>query len=151
MRSREPVRVALQVRDAGAGLLGDDASRRPVPRAQPALEVAVEPPRGKPTQIERSRTGPPDVADPRQDPPDDLTLLAASFSVVSEPSGDESCLESGRGPDLQRRTVQGGALAALGQEQLFADRVVHHPELSLERDRDGPAREAVEEVGRAVE
>ena len=60
-----------------------------------------------------------------------------------------------RAGDAQPLVVEEGALAALGDEQLVGDRIVDQAgddrALALERDRDRELRDAVQEVGGAVE
>ena len=57
--------------------------------------------------------------------------------------------------DAQPPVVDEGAGALLGPEHLVADRLVDHAgddlAVALERDRDGEERQAVQEIGGAVE
>ena len=60
-----------------------------------------------------------------------------------------------RAATLMRRSLRIGALAALGGEHLVAGRIVdqarHQLAVAFERDRDGEERDAVQEIGGAVE
>src|SRR3954454_10489565 len=147
----EAARLRLPVRHPVPCLLGDDARRRPIPEAEPALVVPIQPARGDPAQIQRRSARSANVADPRKHASEHGTLLAASFSVVPEARGDERRREPGRRPHLKRLPVQGGSGASLRREQLLAKRIEHHAKLALKRDRDCPAWKAVEEVRGAVE
>src|SRR3954447_23288061 len=83
VRRRQPVWLRLEVRDGAAGLLDDDPRRRPVPRLQPALVVAVEAARREPGEVQRCRPGAADVSHARKNATEDPTLLVASLGVVS--------------------------------------------------------------------
>ena len=80
--------------------------------------------------------------------------------VVAVPLEGHAGRDHAIGEVLPRRhpeppVVQEGAAAALGREELVGDRVVDQRRvqlsLPLERDRDGELRDAVQEVGGAVE
>ena len=75
MGGREAVRLGLQVRDRGAGLLHHDPGGSPVPGTEPALVVPVDPPGSNPAQVQRGRSRAPYVPDPRKNARDDSTLL----------------------------------------------------------------------------
>ena len=75
--------------------------------------------------------------------------------MMRHAGGDHRVGEVAAAGDAQPPVVEEGAAAALGDVKLVQDRVVDDAgdelALALERDRDGEERDAVQEVGGAVE
>ena len=81
--------------------------------------------------------------------------MRAAFAEVRDAAADHAVRQLAPRRDAQAAVVEIGALAALGDEELVCRRVVDHAgdevALALERDRDREDRDAVQEVGGAVE
>ena len=79
----------------------------------------------------------------------------ARIGAVREAGGDQRAFQAARLADAHAAILQVRTAAASGAEDLPAHRVVHHrvfqPALDLAGDRDGKDREAVQEVGRAIQ
>ena len=84
-----------------------------------------------------------------------LRKFEVAAAEMRQPAGDDRVGEPLAGGDPDPLFVEEGALAALGDEHLVVDRIVDEPgdhrALALERDRDGELRDAVQEIGGAVE
>ena len=74
---------------------------------------------------------------------------------MRQAAGDQRLAEIAPRGDADARVVEERAFALLGDEHLFGDRIVDEAgdddAVALERDRDGEMRNAVQEVGGAVE
>ena len=74
---------------------------------------------------------------------------------MRQPAGHHRLVEPLAGGDAHAPVVEEGAFAALGDEQLVVGRIVGQPgddrAVALQRDRDRKMRNAVQEVGGAVE
>ena len=129
---------------------------RDIPGREVALPVAVEPAGRDEGEVERRR------AEPAQ--PRDLVLDGAEFAQAQlqiaaaemrQAAGDHRIGEALARRDAQPLVVEERALAALGDEKLVGDRIVDHARddraLALQPDRDGELRDAVQEIGGAVE
>ena len=150
--------AAVEVGDKAAGLAHQDDARRHIPGLKVALPVAVEPAGGDPGEVERGGA--------------ELRRRPATFGCIARELSRGSARRSPRprcgrpqainaSPRLRRAAtrmrlvVEERALAFLGDEQLVGDRIVDEAgdddAFALERDRDGEMRNAVQEVGGAVE
>ena len=148
--------AAVEIGDEAAGLAHQDDAGRHVPGREAALPVGVEAAGRDPGEIERGRA---EAAQAR-----DLVLHGGRSrggrardrrGRVRQPAGDDRVGEPLARGDAQAPVVEEGALAALGGEQLVVGRIVDQAgddrALALERDRDREVRDAVQEVGGAVE
>src|SRR6266851_7859236 len=152
----EHVVAAVEIGHEAARLAHDQQARRHVPGREVALPVGVEPAGGDPGEIERRGA---EAAQPRDLLLDDGELRAKQRKVAA-PEMRQAAANDGLGEPRARRDaqpliVEEGALAALGDEELLVRRVVddsgNDRSLAFERDRDRELRNAVQEVGRAVE
>ena len=75
--------------DHGARFGSDQGAGCPVPRTQSVFEVSVDPAGGNHAQIQRSRTDASDVADLRQDLPDQRALHLPAIRSVTEAGGQQ--------------------------------------------------------------
>ena len=129
---------------------------RDVPGRDIALPVAVEPAGRDEGEVERRRAEPPQ--------PRDLVLDGAEFAQaqlqIAAAEMRQAAGDHGIGQALARRhaqplVVEERALAALGDVKLVGDRIVDHAgddrARALQPDRDGELRDAVQEIGGAVE
>src|SRR5690606_33770949 len=92
--------------------------------------------------------------------PHDMAKLDEELAVVAPAEMRNAAADDGIGKvlargDAQTAIVEEGPAAALGGEELVRRRIQHHRRddlaVTLERDGDGEARNAVQEIGRAVE
>ena len=76
-------------------------------------------------------------------------------AVVRQPAGDDGVGEPLARGDADAPVVEEGAFAAFGNEHVVVRRIVgqrrDNGAVALERDRDGEMRNAVQEIGGAVE
>src|SRR4051794_7620048 len=148
--------VALDARDNAAGFAHDDLTRRHVPGLQIALPVAVEASGGDESHIQRGGAEAAQARDLVLDcshlQPRELMIAAAD---MRQAAGDDAFVQLAAAGDAQPLVVEEGALAALGDVELFVGRIVDHAgndgALTLQRDRDRELRDAVQEIGGAVE
>ena len=81
--------------------------------------------------------------------------LLVRLATMRDAGDDHAVGELGPCRDPEAPIVEEGALAALGGEHFVACRIVDEPgdqfAVAFERDRDGEVRNAVQEVGGAVE
>src|SRR5207302_2834694 len=86
-------------------------------------------------------------------------LAARQFEVAAsqmrQPAGDHAFVEIATAGDAQPLIVEEGALATLGNIELFVGRIIDYPgdygALALQADRDRKLRDAVQEIRGAVE
>ena len=152
----EHVVAAVAIGDEAAGLAHQDEPGRDVPGLDIALPIAVEPAGGDPGEIERGGAEAAQAGD--------LLLHGAGFLArqrevaaadMRQAAGDHGVGKPLAAGDADALLVQEGALAALGDEHLVVGRIVDqagdHRALALERDRNRELRNAVQEIGGAVE
>ena len=147
---------AVAIADEAAGFAHQNHPGGEIPRRQIALPIGVEPAGGDPGEIERRRAitaqsgevllrGGNLVARQRQ--------IAAA--VMRHAAGDHGVGEALARRDPDALVVEERALAALGDEQLLVGRIVGQAgddgAVALERDRHREMRNAVQEIGGAVE
>ena len=148
-------RGGRQRQDNAARLAHEQVARRVIPLREAVLVEGVEPAGRDPREVERGRAGAADVARQGQHAAEDRRLQPALVGDVGEARADERARERRRLADPQRRAVEPAALAARRAERLAAHRVVHDRDERADAvaagDRDGPLRDAVEEVDGAVE
>src|SRR5712691_11248378 len=127
-----------------------------IPGRQAALPKAVEAARGNPRQIERGRAG---AADPGDGALHGRKLRAKALQI-SPPAMRDAAAYDAIGefaPCRHAKTaiVEIGALPALADISLVGDGIVddtrHRHAFPQQRDRDREQRNAVEEIGGAVE
>ena len=148
--------AAVEIGDEAAGLAHQEEAGGDVPRREVALPIGVEAAGRDPGEIERRRA---EAAQARDLRLHRGNLLAEQREVAAaemrQPAGDDRVGEPLPRRDPQAPVVEEGALAALGGEQLVVDRIVDQAgddrAVALERDRDREMRNAVQEVGGAVE
>ena len=139
-----------------AGFAHQEHAGGEVPRRKVALPIGVEAAGGDPGEIERRRA---EAAQPGEvllrggDLPAGEGEIAAP--VMRQPAGDDRIGEPLPRGDADAPVVEEGALAVLGHEQLVVRRIVGEGgddrAVPLERDRHGEMRDAVQEIGGAVE
>src|SRR5581483_1782285 len=138
------------------GLAHQDQAGGDVPGRQVALPIAVEASGRDPGEIER---GGAEAAQSRHLVLQHGDLLArqrkVAAAVMWQAADDDRIDEPGAAGHAQAAVVEEGALAALGGEQLVIGGIVDEAGddrvLALERDRDAEMRDAVQEIGGAVE
>ncbi len=123
---------------------------------QVPLPIAVEAAGGEEGEVERCGAHAPDAGGGRHH----AAQLAQESRMLGTAAmrnagGDHAIGELGPGRDPDAPVVEIGALAALGGKGLVVGRAVdqtrHQLAVALERDRDGEMRDAVQEIGGAVE
>ena len=81
--------------------------------------------------------------------------IMVAAADMRQPAGDHAFVELAAAGDAQPRVVEESALAALGDIEIVIGRIVDqagdHDALALQPDRDREVRNAVQEVGGAVE
>ena len=148
--------TAVEVADKTAGLAHQKNPGGHVPGRQIALPEGVEAAGGDPGEIER---GGAETAQAGE-----MILRGGDFvpperevaaAVMRQPAGDDGVGEPLPRGDADAPVVEEGALAAFGDEQVVVRRIVGQRRddgaVALERDRDGEVRNAVQEIGGAVE
>ena len=148
--------MAVAIGDKAAGLAHDKQARRDIPRRQIALPVAIEPAGGDPGEIERggavaAQAGEILLRDENFGP----RARQVAAAVMRQAAGHHRVGEPRPRRDANPPVVEEGALAALGDEQIVVGRIVDEAgddgAVALERDRHGEMRNAVQEIGGAVE
>src|SRR5206468_11223479 len=98
-----------QAGDPAAGPFGGRAPRRDVPRAQPKLPVAGEPPAREPREIEDRRAKPADRASPYAERGVLLQVVVAALAdVVGESRRQQALVERRRSRHRKRSIVHEG-------------------------------------------
>src|SRR6266849_578836 len=148
--------AAVEIGDETAGLTHQQQPRSHVPRGKIAFPIAVEPPRGHPGEIERGRSEAPQSADLalyRRDLVTELRKIAAP--VMRQSAGQDGIAELPARRHPQAPIVHERAFAALAGVKLVRCRIVDEPgndgAVARQRDGDCELRNAVQEIGGAVE
>ena len=145
-----------------AARLGDEQrAGGVVPRLQPALEVAVEAPRGDEREVEGCRADAPQIARERHHSRDAREVAGVRRRVVAEAGREQGARRRGLGVDGEARVVEPRAAALRGVEQLAVRRAEHgagervplvRARLALDGgDADGVGGDAVGVVDGAVD
>src|SRR5688572_17017965 len=151
------VLAAAEVADPAAGFRDEEVARSRVPWRQADLPESIEPPGRNVSEVERCRARPPhargrlhDALEHAEVGPEPAAVLAERKARADERAIEPETLRHAQPPPVQQR-----AGAALGREQLPAQRVEHDADLRATAvaagDRDGELREAVQEVRGAVQ
>src|SRR5579862_7528661 len=144
------------IADEAAGFADQDDARGKIPRRQVALPVGVEPAGCDPGEVEGRRA----VAAQSGK----VLLRGGNFAarqhevaapVMRQAAGDNGFGKIAARGDAKALIVEERALAVLGDEELLVGRIVNEAgndgAVALERDRDSEVRNAVQEIGGAVE
>ena len=155
--SVEQVAVALEPADPPAGLAHQQHPGGDVPGMDPELPEAVLAPGGDIGQIERADAEPAQAAALVRDPLHLPRKAALACLPVADrqAAADERHAHVAAPRDPDAPVVEIGTCPLLGHEQLVAQRIEddarHDLAVLLERDRDGPVRQGVKEIGGAVD
>src|SRR5215468_240151 len=152
----ENVIAAFTIGHEAAGLTYHDQPRRHVPRLKIALPIAVEPPRRDPGEIERCRAEAAQTGNLFLHGPCFLPGQSdVATAVMRHAAGDDSVCQALSGRDPDALLIEECAFAPLSNKHLLVCRIVnqasHHRAFTLECNRDGELRNAMEEIGGAVE
>src|SRR5262249_491910 len=148
--------TAVEIGDIASGLTHQHGACRHVPRRNVAFPIAVDASGRDPGKVESRGAKP---AQPR-----DLVLHGGNLpeterdiapAVVPQTPPDDASEKPPSRRDPQPFFVEESALAALGDEQVIVGRIVDdagdNRALAFERNRHRKMRDAVEEIGGAVE
>src|ERR1700733_2549501 len=148
---------AVAVADEAAGFAHQNYPGGDIPRRQVALPIGIEPAGGDPGEIEGRRAV---TAQTGETLLRGCDLVArqrqiAAAAVMRQAAGDNRVGQVLARRDPDALVVEIRALAALGDEQLLIGRIVGQAgdddAVALERDRHREMRDAVQEIGGAVE
>ena len=152
----EHILAAVAIADETAGLAQQNEACRDVPGLDVALPIAIETAGRDPGEVER---GGAEAAQPR-----DLLLHGAGFplpkreiaaAMMGKSAGDHGLGKAFSAGNADALLVHERAFALLGDEHLFVGRIVDqagdHRAFAFERDRNRELRNAVQEIGGAVE
>src|SRR5215469_2016926 len=148
--------AAVDVADKAAGLAHQERARRKIPGREIAFPIGVEPPCRDPSEIKRRRAV---AAQPREGALRGCDFVAGEPEIATpemrQATGDDSVGEPLPRGDADALVVQKRTLAALGDEHVVIRRIVDETSddraVALKRNRDGEMRDAMEEIGGAVE
>src|SRR6185312_1124343 len=139
-----------------AGLAHQDLAGRHVPGREVALPKTVKPAGGDEGYVERGRAEAAEAGD--------LVLqrghllereLMVAAADMRQPAGDHAFIQLAAAGDAQALVVEEGALAALGDIELVIGGIVDHAgddrAFARQPDRDRELRDAVQEIGGAVQ
>ena len=148
---------AVAIADEAAGFAHQNHPGGEIPRRQIALPIGIEPSGGDPGEIERRRAVTAQTGKVLLRGGDLVTRQRqiAAAPVMRQAAGDHRVGQPLAHRDPDALVVEIRALAALGDEQLLVGRIVGQAgddgAVALERDRHREMRDAVQEIGGAVE
>lgn len=148
--------IAVQRADLAAGLGDQQRPGGHVPRLKPAFPIAIHLTRGHHGEVERAG---PQTTDTRRALHDLMQffqgLRVAGLADKRQTRGDQAVFHHLARRDAQAAVVVVGTLALFGPVEVVGDRVIGHTgndlAIAFQRHRAGKHRDAVHEVGGAVD
>src|SRR3546814_401492 len=148
--------AAPEITDETARFAHQQNARRDIPDAETALPKSVKAASGNPGEVERGRTKAADARNLGRNGVKDLFELPEIAMTQERNAGRKQRLRhiATRG-DAEATILEPGALALFRPEAFVGQRLIdeagHNLAIVLDRDRDGEMRDAVKEIGGAVQ